>query len=184
MSDTQTTDKTRLAAFRERKDQFFKNEPDSPLTPEQKGRFVALDYFAENPNFSLELPLDTSGEGIGERLTLGTTDGQAKSFERAGRITFEVDGAPVTLTVFREYGRGRYYLPFRDATAGDETYPVGRYLDVRARPNGNLLVDFNYAYNPYCAYGDGWSCPIPPRENVVKARIPAGEKAFPDREYM
>ena len=185
MSTTNATTKNKLEAFRARKDEFFKTGADSPLTPEQRERFAALAYFPENPALSLDLPLDGSGEDCGEILTIGTTDGQAKQFERAGRITFEARGELVTLTVFKEHGRGRYYLPFRDATAGAETYAVGRYLDIRTRPNGDLLVDFNYAYNPYCAYGDGWSCPIPPRENVIKARIEAGEKAFTDRaEYV
>ncbi len=181
MSSTDTTTRNRLQAFRVRRDEFFKSEPDSPLTPEQKERFSTLDYFPENPSLSMELQLDTSGDGIGEVLTIGTTDGRAKEFERAGRITFESNGEPVTFTVFKEQARGRYYLPFRDGTAGVDTYAVGRYLDIRARPNGDLLVDFNYAYNPYCAYGDGWSCPIPPRENVTKTRIEAGERAFTDR---
>ena len=138
MSSTDTTTRNRLQAFRARRDEFFKSEPDSPLTPEQKQRFSSLDYFPENPALTLELPLDTSGEGIGEVLTIGTTDGQAKQFERAGRITFEANGEPVTFTVFKEQARGRYYLPFRDGTAGVDTYAVGRYLDIRARPNGEL----------------------------------------------
>lgn len=181
MSTTDTTTRNRLESFRARKDEFFKAESGSPLTPEQRERFTALAYFPENPALALEVSLDGSGGDCGEVLTIGTTDGQAKQFERAGRIRFEAAGQPVTLTVFKEQSRGRYYLPFRDATAGADTYAVGRYLDIRTRPNGNLLVDFNYAYNPYCAYGDGWSCPIPPRENVVTARIEAGEKVFADR---
>lgn len=181
MSADTTKTESRLTAFRRRKDDFFANDDHSPLTPDQKASFDRLDYFPENPALALEVPLDTSGEGIGERLRIGTTDGQAKEFERAGRIHFTVADQPVTLTVFREIGRGRYYLPFRDATAGHETYPVGRYLDPRARPDGTIVADFNYAYNPYCAYGDGWSCPIPPRENVIPARIEAGELEFPNR---
>jgi uncharacterized protein (DUF1684 family) len=178
---TNATTESRLAAFRRRKDEFFASDPHSPLTPEQRESFAGLQYFPEDPALALQLPLDAGGDGIGERLRIGTTDGQAKEFERAGRIRFAAGGEDVTLTVFREIGRGRYYLPFRDATAGEETYAVGRYLDPRARPDGTLVVDFNYAYNPYCAYGDGWSCPIPPRENVVAARIEAGEKLFPNR---
>ena len=181
---TQTTGsktESRLAAFRRRKDDVFATDDHSPLTPDQKAAFTGLEYFPENPALALEVPLDTSGDGIGERLRIGTTDGQAKEFERAGRIHFTADGQPVTMTVFREVGRGRYYLPFRDATAGQETYAVGRYLDPRARPDGTMVVDFNYAYNPYCAYGDGWSCPIPPRENIAAVRIEAGERAFPNR---
>lgn len=169
----------RLAAFRARKDRFFATDPDSPLTEEQKAAFTGLAYFPENPALSFVLPLETDGPGVGERVELGTSDGAAKPFIRAGRIRFPVGDQTVTMTVFQEVGRGRFYLPFRDGTAGSETYPVGRYLDPQQRPDGKLIVDFNHAYNPYCAYGDGWSCPVPPFENVTKVRIEAGERSFP-----
>ena len=92
-----------------------------------------------------------------------------------GRIHFEAEGQPVTLTVFQDKTSGKYFLPFRDSTVGEETYAVGRYLDPKVRPDGKLQVDFNMAYNPYCAYNTGWTCPIPPFENITKVRIPAGE---------
>jgi uncharacterized protein (DUF1684 family) len=173
---------SRLANFRTRKDHYFAEGEHSPLEPEQRARFTALDYFPENPALAVEQALDTDGPGIGEHLTLATSDGQPKEFVRAGRISLTIDGEVVKLAVFKDVERGRYFLPFRDGTAGVETYPVGRYLDPQARPDGKLVVDFNYAYNPYCAYGEGWSCPIPPRENIIKARIEAGEKAFPLRD--
>jgi uncharacterized protein (DUF1684 family) len=169
---------SRLAGYRERRDHFFAHDPGTPLEPEHLARFSGLDYYPENPALALELPLDTSGPGIGERIELATADGHAKPFVRAGRISFKADGRPVTLSVFKDVARGRYFVPFRDGSAGTETYALGRYLDPRARPDGTLLVDFNYAYNPYCAYGEGWSCPIPPAENVVAAPIRAGERAF------
>ena len=171
-----TTD--RLARFRERKDHYFAHGDNSPIPEEERERFPGLSYYPENPALALTLPLETDGPGVGERLTLATSDGQPLDVVRAGRIRFAVDDRPVELTVFKDIARGRYFLPFRDATAGDETYPVGRYLDPQARPDGTLVVDFNYAYNPYCAYSDGWHCPIPPRENVVPVPIPAGEKAY------
>ena len=178
MSSSTETANPRLTGYRARRDHYFGHDPDSPLDPAQRAGFAGLAYFPERPDLALELPLDTSGPGIGERLEIATSDGQAKPFVRAGRISFEVDGQPVTLSVFQDVARGRHFLPFRDGTAGAETYAVGRYLDPRARPDGTLVVDFNYAYNPYCAYGEGWSCPIPPRENVVPVRIEAGERAF------
>ncbi len=170
---------TRLAAYRERRDHYFAHDPDSPIEPERRASFDGLRYFPERPDLALELPLDESGPGVRERVDLLTVDGQAKPFVRAGRIHFEVDGQPVALSVFKDLARGRYFLPFRDGTAGDGSYAGGRYLDPRARPDGTLLVDFNYAYNPYCAYGEGWSCPIPPAENVTPVRIEAGERDFP-----
>ena len=73
---------------------------------------------------------------------------------------------------------GDFFLPFVDATAPDETYGAGRYLDIEPIGDGKFLIDFNYAYNPYCAYNDKWSCPIPPKENRLKVRIEAGEKKY------
>jgi uncharacterized protein (DUF1684 family) len=174
---------SRLSRFRKRKDDYFREGDQSPLSHEQRHQFDGLAYFEENPALAFELEIDTAGEGVGERLSLATTDGVVKEFIRAGTVHFEADGSPVTLTIFRDVGRGSYYLPFRDGTAGEETYEVGRYLEPHSRPNGRLVVDFNYAYNPYCAYGEGWSCPIPPRENVTKVRIEAGEKEFPGSEH-
>ncbi len=169
---------TRLQEFRAHKDHFFAHSEHSPLPPEDRAKFAGLDYFPENPALSFVLQLETDGPGIGERVELPTTDGRSKPFVRAGRITFTANGTPVTFSVFKEPVRGRYFLPFRDGTAGNETYSLGRYLDPQELPDGKLLVDFNYAYNPYCAYSDGWSCPIPPEENVTPVRIEAGEKAY------
>ena len=101
-------------------------------------------------------------------VDIPTSDGKAKSFFRAGRIRFDVEGVPVELTVFKDSDRGSLFIPFRDASAGSETYEMGRYLEPQARPDGTLDVDFNYAYNPFCAYGEGWSCPIPPEENRAR----------------
>lgn len=165
----------RLGGFRQRKDAYFREHEQSPLTPVQRDGFTGLSYFPENPELRMSLELDTSGEGIGEEITLGTLDGKTKQYARAGRIHFEVEGSAATLTLFREVSRGNYFLPFRDATAGTETYAVGRYLEPKALPDGRINVDFNLAYNPHCAYNSGWSCPIPPFENIVKVPILAGE---------
>lgn len=170
-----STDTSKLEGFRQRKDAFFKEHAQSPLSDDQKAVFSNLNYFPENPDLRLTLELDTSGEGIGEEITIGTIDGQAKHYTRAGRVHFTVDGQEVTLSVFREQTRGNLFVPFRDATAGQETYAVGRYLEPKLLPNGRLAFDLNQAYNPYCAYNSGWACPIPPSENVLKVPIHAGE---------
>ena len=148
--------------------------------------FAGLDYFPERADLALNLPLDESGPDVGEVIEIPTTDGKTKPFSRAGRVRFEVEGVPVELTVLRDSDRGSLFIPFRDASAGGETYEVGRYLEPQGRPDGTLEVDFNYAYNPFCAYGEGWSCPIPPEENRLAVTIAAGEKAFvdPGGEYV
>ncbi|MFN8592475.1 MAG: DUF1684 domain-containing protein [Thermomicrobiales bacterium] len=169
---------SRLEGYRRRRDQFFKDHPHSPLNEDQRREFTGLNYFPERPDLVLRLPLDTSGEGIDEQVAMATTDGKVKHFYRAGRISFPVDGQDVTLSVFRDAPHGGFFIPFRDQLAGDETYIHGRYLEPQAYPDGTIEVDLNYAYNPFCAYGDGWSCPIPPAENHLTVPIRAGEAKF------
>ncbi len=97
---------------------------------------------------------------------------------RWAKVAFSVDGAPAELTVYKDSSQGSLFLPFADATSGDETYGAGRYVEPDAQPDGTLLIDFNYAYNPYCAYNEAWTCPITPAENRLRVPIRAGEKNF------
>lgn len=170
---------SRLEGFRERKDAFFKTNENSPLTDAQKPDFERLNYFPENPDLNLIVDLDTTGEGIGDEITVGTMDGDAKQYVRVGRFSLTVGGEDSKLTVFQDMKSGKFFLPFRDSTAGNETYSVGRYVDPKARPDGKLNIDFNMAYNPYCAYNTGWSCAIPPFENRITVPILAGETLPP-----
>jgi uncharacterized protein (DUF1684 family) len=168
---------TRLDRFRANKDEFFRSDPHSPLLPEQQARFTALRYFPENPALRFEVALDR--EAVNHTLVqLPTTTGEQQTFVPAGKLHLTIEGQPVSLVLYRESGRGRYFLPFRDGTTGTETYILGRYLDPQEKPNGTMIVDFNYAYSPYCAYNDRWSCPLPPAENEVAVPIRAGELSF------
>jgi uncharacterized protein (DUF1684 family) len=167
---------SRLERFRERKDALFAEGEQSPLDPEQQERFEKLDYFAENPALDLTLTIDRSNAGTD--LVVDTSDGQQRTYRRVGTITFPVGEEQVTMTLLAQPGQTRLFLPFFDGTTSTESYSGGRYLEPNQRPDGRVQVDFNYAYNPYCAYGDGWSCPIPPDENRTTARIEAGEKNF------
>jgi uncharacterized protein len=171
---------SRLERFRSNKNTFFKEHANSPLTPEQRERFTQLEYYPENESLRFEVKLDTEGV-TPEPVVLGTTTGEPKEFIPAGRAHLDIEGQMVSVMVYREPGRGRYFLPFRDATAGTETYEVGRYLDPQAKPDGTLILDFNMAYNPYCAYNDNFTCPIPPFENIVQVPIRSGEKIYPDK---
>ena len=167
---------TDLSRFRQSKDRFFKSDPHSPLTPPQRDSFERLTYYDENPGLRFELEIEPYG--MQDQITMQTSTGDVADYIRWGRIEFEVDGQIAHLTVYRAVGGGGYFLPFMDATSGEETYGAGRYLEVEPLPNGRLLVDFNMAYNPYCAYNEYWSCPIPPKENRLAVPIKAGEKNY------
>lgn len=164
-----------LHAFRAEKNELFAHHPQSPLTAEQKREFTGLEYFPENAMLRLEVlpePLP-----VPERVELQTSTGDVQVYERYARFRFTVDEQPADLTLYRsEHG---FFLPFVDSLAGRETYPAGRYLEPEPLPGGRFLVDFNLAYNPYCAYNEAWSCPITPPENRLKIPIRAGEKLYP-----
>ena len=109
-------------------------------------------------------------------MQMQTTTGDLQTYVRHGKFQFQVDGQTAELTIYR--GQHGFFLPFVDSLAGEETYPAGRYLEPEALPGERFFVDFNLAYNPYCAYNERWSCPITPRENRIKVPIRAGEKVF------
>jgi hypothetical protein len=170
---------TTLESFRRQKDDFFEHDHHSPLTPEQKQDFEGLKYFEENRDLRFEVVVERFPQA-GE-VQIQTTTGDVQAYERYGRFEFDVEGEKAVLTVYRnEHG---FFLPFADALAGDETYGAGRYLEPEAARDGRLLVDFNLAYNPYCAYNPDWSCPITPAENRLKVPIRAGEKVFDTHDY-
>jgi len=165
---------TTLDDFRKAKDAFYATDPQSPLTPDQKREFKGLKYFPENLALRLELEVEEFPEK--NTIQMQTSTGDVQSHTRFGVIRFSVDGQEVELTIYSDpHG---YFLPFADALAGSETYGAGRYLEPEPAGKGRLLVDFNYAYNPYCAYNDLFSCPLTPWENRLKVPIRAGEKVF------
>ena len=163
-----------LTQFRAQKDDFFEIDPHSPLMIEQRNSFEGLKYFPENPAFRLELEMEEFENK--EAFQIQTSTGDVQVYHRYGKIRFEVNGEPAELTVYEnEHG---LFLPFVDSLAGKETYGAGRYLGPQFQSNGKLLVDFNLAYNPYCAYNEAYSCPLTPWENRLIVPIHAGEKIF------
>ncbi|MCL4488986.1 MAG: DUF1684 domain-containing protein [Chloroflexi bacterium] len=167
-----------IAEFRKAKDQFFKTSAQSPLAPEQKRDFAGLNYFDENPALRFELPLERYSDP--ERVAMQTSTGTTQDYDKIGQVRFEVSGEAAALQVYESVDNpGSYFVPFVDATAPAESYGAGRYLEPEETHADELLVDFNFAYNPYCAYvSEKWSCPLPPPENRLKVRIEAGEQNF------
>ncbi|MAT95571.1 MAG: hypothetical protein CL608_00265 [Anaerolineaceae bacterium] len=171
-----------LTHFRNEIDQFMEFHPQSPLDETQRENFDGLAYFEPNTALDLIVPVEqfASTEPM---IEMETSTGDVRPYRRWGRITFEVNGEPASLTIYSDIYGQEFFLPFRDATSGKETYGAGRYLDNH-RPgladlgNGRFKIDFNYSYNPYCAYQSIYSCPLPPRENWLTVPIRAGEKNF------
>jgi uncharacterized protein (DUF1684 family) len=160
--------------LRRMKDEFFARGGDSPLTDAQRAGFSGLRYFAPDPAFRFEATLDRPTTS--EYEDIQTSDGHIQHLPRAGTLRFRVGDQDVALAA---YDQGHeLFIPFRDATSGSETYGAGRYVEAHELGHGTYEVDFNTAYNPYCAYNDNWSCPLPPRENWLDIPIRAGEQSF------
>lgn len=156
------------------KDDHFARSYDSPLTPDQRAHFSGLTYYDPDPAYRFVVSLDTSGGGAVEKVEM--SDGSTNELERAGTVRFSVDGAEASLLAYRQ-GHD-LFIPFRDATSTNETYGAGRYVEAEPTRDGHWALDFNFAYNPYCAYNENWRCPLPPRENWLSLPIRAGEKTF------
>jgi len=165
----------RLEGERVEKDHFLKYSAYSPI--EDRPGFSGLNYYPPNLDYRYELPLQKADEP--ELLTLPTSTGDEQTYHRLGTVEFEVEGQTARLAVYQSTEHEELFVPFRDATSGQETYGAGRYLEPQDLGGGKLLVDFNLAYNPFCAYTDAYSCPLPPSENhLTGVAIRAGEKAY------
>jgi uncharacterized protein (DUF1684 family) len=165
---------TSLLAFRDAKDSFFADSPGSPLTAAQKQAFTGLNYFSENNDLRFEVTPDKNVDP--EVVEVQTSTGDTEPFTRYARVRFRVGADEAVLTIFKGKDDD-LFLPFKDTTNGSGTYEAGRYLEP-TEIDGKILLDFNLAYNPYCAYADSWRCPLTPAENHLKVAIEAGEKKF------
>lgn len=170
---------TTLGELREMKDAYFRANGGSPLRREQKKGFEGLLYFKENPALRFRVKLEKHAKP--EHIQMQTSTGHAAAYLRYAVARFTVGEQPQALQVYKSEEQDALFLPFTDATTGNESYGAGRYLDPEEAADGTITLDFNLAYNPYCAYDPiNWSCPLPPAENRLKVRIEAGEKKFHD----
>lgn len=165
-----------ILSDRKTAEEYFKGE-ESPLDPADRVSFRSLNFFPPDPGYRMILKLEPVASG--DTVSILDTMGEERKYVREGIVRFELESRPETLTVFREPFKDYLFLPFRDTTSGGETYAVGRYVEpVPAGPPGHYVIDFNRAYNPYCAYSHRWACPIPPEENFLSVAIKAGEKKY------
>ncbi len=173
----------RWERFRGGRDALFAGHPQSPLSEDQKSSFTGLEYYGYDPALRYALPVEHDVEPGDIEMEL-QKDGLVR-LQRFGRVRLLLGGEEYSLSLFwvSGYGGG-IFLPFRDATSGAETYGGGRYLldtikhaDLGSE-DGRLVLDFNYAYNPSCAYNPRWHCPLSPPENNVPVEIRAGERSY------
>ncbi|GGH14358.1 DUF1684 domain-containing protein [Mucilaginibacter phyllosphaerae] len=173
---------SQLAAYREQYKADFLSDSHSPL---KEADLKNLQFFDADSTYRvtarMELLMNES------TFQMPTFSGAKKEYIRFARITFKLSGKPQQLYIYRNISLFKrpgfedyLFLPFTDDTNGTETYGGGRYLDLKVTDikNGTIVIDFNKAYNPYCAYSEGYQCPMPPPENNLEGRIRVGEKSF------
>ncbi len=167
-----------ITSYRNQKNNHFKRAEDSPI--EDQPGFKELRYFEPNKKYRtkplLILIKDSSF------VKINNNDGEKNKYWRYAQAVFTIEEKTDTLVVYRKASLDledkNYFLPFFDATNGDETYDGGRYIDLEIRDTSSLILDFNLAYNPYCVYNYRFSCPIPPKENKLERKIEAGERMY------
>jgi uncharacterized protein (DUF1684 family) len=173
-----------LELMRKEKDYFFQSDPSSPIPAGIRSRFLGLAYFPPDPAFRIQVRLTKMTHT--ESVVLATSKGVPRPMVRYGYFDFEIDGMEQRLYAYKStpqpghrHTHESLFVPFRDGTSGKESYGAARYLDLDEGPAEEVVLDFNMAYNPYCAYSDEYVCPFPPRENWLTVPIRAGEMNFP-----
>jgi uncharacterized protein len=175
-----------IAEGRAEKDRQFGDLPDcsprtepecSPVPPDKRAALIPLPYYGVDPNYSVPAALRLAEKR--PVFEMPTSTGTLRKYQMVGAIEFVLHGQPMTLGAFVEDGQPvtTLFVPFADTTTGTETYSAGRYLDLHPNSTGLYTLDFNKAYNPYCAYNSTYECPFPPSSNRLKVPIRAGEKA-------
>jgi len=159
----------------------YKDATKSPLKEDDRKTFKGLDFFKFDSAYVVKAEIKLTPDS--EFFAMKTTTSRVSQERVYGILSFMLKGKQFKLNVYKakeatEGYENYLFLPFLDDTNGDETYGGGRYVDSRIPDSDTLVIDFNKAYNPYCAYNEKYSCPIVPRENYVSKRIEAGIKTF------
>ncbi len=163
----------------------FADSLQSPLKKKDLQFFKTLNFYTVNLNFCVEAIFKRTPNE--KPFKMKTTTNRAPLYIKYGEVTFQIKGKSCTLAVYQnielaveEAYKNDLFLPFVDLSSGDESYGGGRYIDLKIPQSGTIMIDFNRAYNPYCAYNERYSCPIPPQENFIDVAILAGVKKFHD----
>lgn len=176
--------KKKIVAFQEELNAEFKNPDESPLSAAERKEFKGLPFFSIDEKYKVLAKF----EKLPPRslFQMKTTANSIKDYDVYGVLTFTLEGKEFRLNVYQSHilrTQEKYqdylFLPFTDMTNGEETYGGGRYMDLKIPVGDTMELDFNKAYNPFCAYSDGYACPIPPSENDLQLEIRAGVKYEP-----
>ena len=169
--------------YRAHKDEAFGASPDSPIARAERASFGGLVYFPADPAYRVVASVVPFAQQ--EVVQLGSTRGDIRPQVRFAELRFTLAGEELRLTGFQDVNptdSDELFVPFRDATTGKESYGAGRYLEAQVEENerGGLIVllDFNLAYSPWCAYNDAYSCTLPPVENTLSVAVWAGERTY------
>jgi uncharacterized protein (DUF1684 family) len=169
----------KLKTFREKRDRFFKQDPHSPLKETDRKKFRGLIYYPIDLKYAMVGSIEkypTEPKPI--YVNLPTNKEREKKYVKCGRFKFKLESKEYILQIYRPLGGGELFLPFKDKTSENETYVMGRFLNIESMPGGKVLIDFNRACNPFCEYNEKYTCPFAPKENWLEIEIRAGEKRF------
>ena len=178
-----TLQEQRVVEWRKGRDEFLKTHERSPLTPGKKRNFNGLKYYPFDPKyvFSGKIECYTPYVIFNDPkyyATFLTNKGTTKRYIRYGRFHFRLGDKDYAIEIYKSILSDFLFIPFMDKTNGKETYEGGRYIDAEMLVGHKIVLEFNMAYNPPCAYNDKLVCVLPPRENILECPIPAGEKNF------
>lgn len=152
-------------------------EKESVIPPDRRSAFKGLNYYDVDSTYRFVVPFQADAEI--DTMMLAENTGRIRAQVRLGSVSVPLPTSEVDFAVFQgadDNPRGRLWIPFADGTNGSGTYKAGRYVDLIPKEGDSVVVDFNRAYNPTCAYNPEFACPLPPDENRIEASIPAGEK--------
>ncbi|UPW02152.1 DUF1684 domain-containing protein [Halorussus gelatinilyticus] len=169
----------RLQSHRTEKDDFFADHPQSPIPPEERDDFESLDYFDPDPKYRVTATVEVHERP--DPVEMEVSAGPPQRYLRVATLRFELGADELELAGYRQQADDDgLFVPFRDKTTGQQTYRDGRYMEFETEEladGSEMVLDFNLAYSPFCAYSETFACPLPPEENWLDAEIRAGEKA-------
>jgi uncharacterized protein (DUF1684 family) len=169
----------RVLEWRKERDEFFKTHERSPLPPREKKNFRGLKYFPFDSKYVYYAEIERYIFHINNPryyATFLTNKGTNKRYIRYGKVHFKLDGKDCSIEIYKSILSDSLFIPFKDETNGKETYEGGRYIDAEILPGYKMVLDFNMAYHPSCAYNEKFICVLPPKENILAIPIRAGER--------